>query len=474
MSTGTLRVRFAPSPTGHLHIGGLRSAIFNWLYARHHGGTFLIRVEDTDVARSSEAYVQSQLASLAWLGLSPDEPIVYQLSRIEKHKEAARHLLLNSRAYPCFCDPRDADQLVSDLEMGLGSKYAGVCRNKTFTEQDLQKPHAIRFKLPDGMQDVVFNDLVLGEIRVNIDQLDDFVIVRRDGTPVYNFCVVVDDIDMKISHIIRGQDHVSNTPKQILLYDALGAQPPYFAHIPLILGPNGGKLSKRDAAVSVGEYHVQGYLPEALMNYLVRLGWSHGDQEVFTADELIRLFTLDSIGKKGSIFDVKKLQWLNAHYMKQKDAHTLLDAIKSVNQEFYDELVSLWPDAMLTRLIDEYKQRASTLVDLYEAVRNLAKEPGIYNTALIAQWVTPQTADVLEQLCAQLESQQAFADHAVLSASGQELCKHYGLKTVQLAQPIRLALTGGIASPGVFELMSLLGKECSLRRIRALVAQLRT
>jgi len=234
--TTNVRVRFAPSPTGHLHLGSARSAMFNWLFARHHGGINLLRVEDTDVLRSTPEFLASQLRSLEWLGLMPDEPLVYQMSRVQEHHKAAHQLMEKDLAYPCFCPPRAADDVVHDLEEGIGNKYSGACRNKAYTPQDLQQPHALRFKVPSNLETVTFDDLILGTIKVAADQIDDFIIIRRDGTPIYNFCVVVDDIFMQITHVIRGQDHISNTPKQVVLYQALGATLPQFAHIPPYFG----------------------------------------------------------------------------------------------------------------------------------------------------------------------------------------------------------------------------------------------
>jgi len=463
----TVRVRFAPSPTGHLHIGGIRSAIFNWLFARHNKGTFLLRVEDTDVLRSSQAYVDSQLASLAWLGLTPDEPIVYQLSRQEEHIKAAHQLVREGKAYLCFCEPREAEEVIEALEHGQGSKYSGKCRNLPFSEANFDKKHAIRFKLPNGQFSVSFEDVVLGTVAVDADQLDDFVIIRRDGTPIYNFCVVIDDIAMRITHVIRGQDHVSNTPKQVLLYQALGAQLPLFAHIPLILGPNGGKLSKRDAAVSVEEYRTQGYLAEALFNYLVRLGWSHGDRETFTREEMVQLFTLEQVGKKGSVFDVKKLQWLNGVYLRESSTDHLLKSFDLMGGTHRATLESLWTADQLAGLLTLYKERAVTLVDLYSAICTLATPPAAYDVSLIAKWQTEQTRPMLQAFAAQAATISVF-DHAGLQACAQAICTQFDAKLVALAQPLRLALTGGTVSPGVLEIMALLGKDQSLLRVQAL------
>lgn len=463
-----IRVRFAPSPTGHLHVGGARSAMFNWLFARHYDGTYFVRVEDTDVLRSTKEYLESQLKSLEWLGLLPDQPLVYQMSRVTEHLKAAQSLMDQELAYPCFCLPRAADEVTSDLEQGIGNKYPGTCRDKPYTTQDLQQPHAIRFKLPADLVDVQFGDLILGPIYVKADQLDDYVIIRRDGTPIYNFCVVVDDIFMKITHVIRGQDHVSNTPKQILLYRALGAQEPQFAHIPLILGPGGAKLSKRDAAVSVEEYRMQGYLPDALFNYLIRLGWSHGDQEVFTRQELIQHFALDHVGKKGSMFDLKKLQWLNGLYMRAADALTLLKALGAINPTYPQDLAGLWQEPALHKLIDEYKQRSVTLVELYDNLVNLAQDPAVLDLQLIAKWHTDKTKALLADFVAGLEHASAL-DHDTLLALAQSVCQQHERKLVDIAQPLRLALTGSVVSPGVFELIGVLGSVTATARINALI-----
>lgn len=469
---GDVRVRFAPSPTGHLHIGGLRSALFNWLFARHEGGTFLLRIEDTDVMRSKPEFTTSILSSLEWMGLASDEPLVYQLARAQEHQAAAQDLMKRGLAYPCFCEPREADHVIFELEQGKGSKYAGTCRNKPFTEEDLKRPHAIRFRVPDGLTKVEFHDLVLGTVTVDADQLDDFVIMRRDGTPIYNFCVVVDDVFMRITHVIRGQDHVSNTSKQVLFYQALGAQLPLFAHIPLILGPNGGKLSKRDASVAVQEYCAQGFLPEALFNYLVRLGWSHGDQEIFTRQQMIEAFTLDAVGKKGAVFDIKKLQWLNSCYLREASVERLRAAIKTMDAPAYVQLEALWPESSLDNLLGLYKQRATTLRDIVDGVTLLARDPEGYDAMLLEKWKTPQMVPLLEQFVARAEAESDFA-HQVLMGHAKSLCEQCNEKLVTLAQPLRLALTGGVMSPGVFELLEVLGKDRACVRMQRLLKVLK-
>lgn len=466
-----VRVRFAPSPTGHLHIGSVRAAMFNWIFARHTGGAYLLRVEDTDVLRSKKEYLESQLASLAWFGLLPDDTIVYQMSRAAEHIKAAQELMSKGFAYPCFCQPRDADEVVEDLEQGIGNKYAGTCRNKNFSVRDLQQPHAIRFKVPDNLTSVEFQDVIRGKISIAADQLDDFVIIRRDGSPIYNFCVVVDDIFMNITHVIRGEDHISNTHKQVLFYKALGAAVPLFAHLPLILGQAGNKLSKRDASVSVEEYRAQGFMADALFNYLVRLGWSHGDQEVFSREQMVDAFELENVGKKGAIFDIKKLLWLNGVYIRQSSAGMLLEEIKKMDASVHQKLESLWERTKLHSLIDQYKQRATTLVELASGVIALAHDPAAYDLSLIEKWRTEKTGTLLAAFDEALTTM-ITPEHDQLLATAKVICEAHSDKLVSIAQPLRLALTGSIQSPGVFELIQIMGKEISKRRIHAMMKSL--
>jgi glutamyl-tRNA synthetase len=466
-----VRVRFAPSPTGHLHIGSVRAAMFNWIFARHSGGAYLLRVEDTDLLRSKKEYLESQLASLAWFGLLPDEDIVYQMSRAAEHVKAAQDLMNKGFAYPCFCQPRDADEVVEDLEQGIGNKYAGTCRNKEFSLRDLQQPYAIRFKVPDNLTSVEFQDVIRGKISIAADQLDDFVIIRRDGSPIYNFCVVVDDIFMNITHVIRGEDHISNTHKQVLFYKALGAPVPLFAHLPLILGQAGNKLSKRDASVSVEEYRAQGFMADALFNYLVRLGWSHGDQEVFSREQMVEAFELENVGKKGAIFDIKKLLWLNGVYIRQSSAETLLEEIRKMDASVHQQLESLWERAKLYSLIDQYKQRATTLVDLASGIIALASDPAAYDLSLIEKWRTEKTGTLLAAFDEALAAM-PNPEHDQLLSAAKVICEAHSDKLVSIAQPLRLALTGSVQSPGVFELIQIMGKEISKRRIHAMMKSL--
>lgn len=459
-----VRVRFAPSPTGHLHIGGLRTALFNWLFARHNNGTFLMRIEDTDIERSKQEYTDAILAAFAWVDIKPDEPIVIQSSRIAEHQALAHKLVKEGKAYKCYCAPED---IVERADNEVFIKYDGRCRNAPASN----KSYAIRFKLPDDMQEIVFDDLIRGSVRFERDQLDDFIIVRSDGMPVYNFVVVVDDAFMKISHVIRGEDHISNTPKQILLYEAFGYHLPQFAHIPMILGPSGHRLSKRDGATSVLEYKYDGYLPHALVNYLVRLGWSHGDQEIFTQQELINYFTLDTVGKKGAIFDREKLNWVNSVYLKQYDDAALLTYIeKEVDPTFRSTLV-LWTSEHILQAIHLYKERVSTLKELVTDLISFHHGPTHYNKEDLAQWTSSDTKKYLTTVMRTLAQVSPFTAHGcatVIKNSAKEL----NTKLVNIAQPIRIALLGKSAGPGIFELLEILGKDESLKRLKKLNEQL--
>lgn len=461
-----IRVRFAPSPTGHLHIGSLRSALFNWLFARHVGGTYLLRIEDTDVLRSTDEYLQSILSSFEWTKILPDEPVVFQMKRLAEHQKVARALLEQGKAYPCFCPPVDADERMKSLDEGFGSQYPGTCRNKPFSAEDLKKPHALRFKLQE-MDSIGFDDMIRGPISFNTDQFDDFVIIRQDGVPTYNFVVVIDDIFMEISHIIRGEEHIPNTPKQLFLYHALGATPPIFAHLPMILGPTGAKLSKRDGAVSVKEYKEQGFLAQALINYIVRLGWSHGDQELFTQEELIKSFTVEAIGKKGAIFDIKKLEWVNGVYLRTLPVDELIEYARDLGHGLYDAMNQLWSKEQLRQLFELYRPRAVRLKEIVTDIIALASAPATLDLTLIEKWKTAQTAAALEDFINRLGGIDAPTVENITQI-GKEVCEKFEIKLPQLAQPIRLALTGGVNSPGVFDIVFSLSIELAAERLKVL------
>jgi len=454
-----VRVRFAPSPTGKLHIGGLRVAIFNWLFARHFQGSFLLRIEDTDLERSKQEHTDSILKTFKWIDMNPDESVVIQSSRIEEHKQLIDKLLQQDKVYKCFCAIKR-----EDLDSENYSKYNRKCRDKVFEQDDLNKSFVIRFKLPDNINEVSFDDLIHGKITFNLDQLDDFIIARSDGAPMYNFVVVADDAYMKISHVIRGEDHISNTPKQILLYKALDYNLPKFAHVPLILDPMGGKLSKRNSASSVEECIKMGYLPDALFNYLVRLGWSHGDQEIFTRDELIKYFSLDHVGKSGAAFDIEKMQWVNNQYISKKTAIDLLRLIQEdVEPDFLKQFSSFNYDQII-ELIDVYKERAVTLQFICQSLKTLDQIPKSYSEQAIMEWIKPGTLDYLKNLINELELVQDWTENNI-SDIFKQFCKKNSIKISDLAQPVRLALIGETSGIGVFKLLFIFSKEESMKRL---------
>ena len=466
----TVRVRFAPSPTGHLHIGGLRSAIFNWLFARHHNGVFLLRIEDTDLERSKQEYTDSILASFAWMHIDWDEPVVIQSTRIARHKEIAQQLLDQGKAYYCSCTQ---EQVIERLQKNPDAdpnfiKYDGYCWQQQKAGKKIEQPAAVRFKIPDTITAVEFTDSIRGSISIGHEQLDDFIIVRSDGTPMYNFVVVIDDADMKITHVIRGEEHISNTPKQILLYQACNFALPEFAHLPMILGSDGSKLSKRDAATGVFEYKQMGYLPDALFNYLVRLGWAHGDQEIFTRDEVVKYFDLAQVHKKGAIFDQAKLDWINGMYMRTTSDQELFDIIiKDICPTLLSDLPK-WHQETILLLINIYKQRAKTLRELVNDLKELYKAPESYNPEDITQWISNSTQHDLSDVIKLLEKSISFSADD-LSAAIKDCVKQKNMKIVAIAQPLRIALLGKSSGPGVFELMAVLGKHETIDRIHALI-----
>lgn len=461
-----VRVRFAPSPTGHLHIGSFRAALFNYLFARHHNGVYLLRIEDTDLERSKQVYVDSIERSLAWAQLNPDEPVLVQSSRVQEHKALIQKLLDEGKAYRCYCTQ---EQVVARYQKAHNTddmfiKYDGACKKRDY---DATQPCVVRFALPD-VAAVTFDDLIRGSVTVERDQLDDFIIARSDGSPTYNFVVVADDAHMRITHVIRGDDHIANTPKQILLYQALGYALPAFAHIPLILGKEGNKLSKRDAATAVVDYIAAGYLPDAFTNYLARLGWSHGDQEIFSREELIQYFTLDHVGKKGAIFDPEKLDWVNGVYMRAMSADALCDYMRDTNIIDCKASFPLWNDTTIQHLIDLYKERCNTLRDLADTLTAVYHPPQAFDEHALAQWVTQESIVQLVDLIKMLEGLQSFTVDLVKDAV-KDFCKTRGIKMVTIAQPIRIALVGTTSSPGIMDMLALIGQQESIHRIKKLV-----
>ena len=471
MNQQQTRVRFAPSPTGHLHVGGLRVALFNWLYARHTNGVYLLRIEDTDPERSQQIYTQSLLNALAWAGITSDEPVVIQSQRAERHKQVLQKMLSEGTAYYCFCSPHELQERLGASAATEGySKYDQRCRTRQ-QEYTQGKSCIVRFKVPD-IAHVVVHDIVHGPIIFDRDQLDDFVLMRSDGTFMYNFVVVVDDADMAITHVLRGDDHIPNTPKQLLLYNACSFTVPVFGHLPMILGSDGQRLSKRHAATAVIEYQKQGFLPDALCNYLVRLGWSHGDQEIFTRQELIEYFSLEHIGKKSSIFDVKKLEWLNSVYIKNSTAPELLAYSLNTLDALFLERLSLWTLEQVLALIDLYKERVKTVQELLQEVYALYYLSYELDEHEQTQWSIPKTQQLLYKFSQFLLEQEEFAAPA-LSERIKTWVASEGSKLSDVAQPVRKALTGKQASAGVFELLVLLGKQESNDRLQAFLKKLK-
>ena len=449
-----IRVRYAPSPTGQLHVGSLRAVLFNWLFARHHQGQFLLRIEDTDQVRSLPEHTTAILATLAWMGLDHDGPLVIQSQRTALYQRYLQQLVAAQKAYYCDCQVAPEQLVESNYRF-----YDQRCRTRNLTQG------AIRFKLPADLNDIGWVDLIHGAITFDLAQLDDFVIARADGTPMYNFAVVVDDYEMQISHVLRGDEHINNTPKQLLLYAALGQPAPQFAHIPLILGPDGRKLSKREAATAVEDYRQQGFLADALFNYLVRLGWSHGDQEIFTRSELINYFSLAQVGKSGAIFDVTKLTWMNTVYLKQTPAAELLHLIQRDLDPAYQQQFNTLNTPQILDLLTLYKPRVNVLTELAAAVLALDRAPGSYDSVALTQWITVQTGPALVQLHAALAALSDWSAASILAVIKQVGAAQQ-LSLPQLAQPLRLALLGQTTSPSIAELLSCLPKALVLERLQ--------
>ncbi|HYC04842.1 MAG TPA: glutamate--tRNA ligase [Azospirillaceae bacterium] len=456
--------RFAPSPTGFLHIGGARTALFNWLYSRRHGGTFLLRIEDTDRARSTQEAVDAILDGLSWLGLQWDGDAISQFERKDRHAEVAREMLAKGRAYYCYASQEELDAMRERQKAeGLPLRYDGRWRDRDPSEAPAGVKPVIRLKAQTEGE-TVLQDSVQGEVRVRNDQLDDMVLLRGDGTPTYMLAVVVDDHDMGVTQVIRGDDHLTNTFRQLQIYDAMGWEAPKFAHIPLIHGPDGAKLSKRHGALGVDAYRDMGYLPEALRNYLLRLGWSHGDDEIISTDQAIEWFNLESIGRGPSRMDFTKLENLNGHYIRQADDNRLVSLIAPRIETKLGRTLEQAERDLLLRAMNGLKQRAKTIVELADsAVFYVARRPlGLDEKA--AALLTPEAKAQLSDLAA------LFADApdwtaATLEGLVREHAERTGLKLGKLAQPLRAALSGSTVSPPIFEVAEILGKAEAFGRI---------
>ncbi len=458
----TVRTRFAPSPTGFLHLGGARTALFSWAYARHFGGSFILRIEDTDVERSTPEAVQAIIDGMEWLGLKHDEGPFYQMRHMDRYRAVIAQMLADGTAYYCYSSPEEVEAMRERQRLaGEKWRYDGTWRpesGKVLPSIPKDRPPVVRFKNPlDG--DVTWNDLVKGPITISNKELDDLVIARPDGTPTYNFCVVVDDWDMKITHVIRGDDHVNNTPRQINILQALGATLPQYAHLPMILGTDGEKLSKRHGAVSVMDYPTQGYLPEAVLNYLARLGWSHGDEEIFSMEQFCSWFDLDHLSKSAAQFNMEKMAWLNNHYIRQTDDARLEALVRPFLERDgakFDGAPKLQP------VIALLKGRVNTIAELADAAMLFYREPKP-DAALLATHlnVTARAALTDYALLCQAVDWEREALSGVLKGV---LAKH-NLKMPQIAMPLRLVLTGQLQTPSIDAVVHLFGRETVLARI---------
>jgi glutamyl-tRNA synthetase len=454
----TVRTRFAPSPTGYLHVGGARTALFSWLYARKHGGKFVLRIEDTDLERSTAESVNAILEGMTWLGLEYDEGPFYQTHRFERYNEVIGELLDRGLAYRCNCSRERLDSLrEAAMQRKEKPRYDGHCRH---VQVDPEEPHVIRFRNPSAGI-VVVDDLIRGRVLFNNEELDDLIIRRTDGSPTYNLTVVVDDMDMEITHVIRGDDHLNNTPRQINILQALGKQTPKYGHVPMILGDDGSRLSKRHGAVSVMQYREDGFLPEALLNYLVRLGWSHGDQEIFSLDELVDLFDIDAVNKAASSFNTEKLLWLNQHYIKSNDPKRIAHLLSPHMGNLGIDPVQ-GPD--LVEVVQAQQERAKTLVEMAEISAFCYRDFDEYDETAAKKHLRGAAREPLEKL---REALAALAEWTpeVLHTVVQRVSENLELNMGKVAQPLRVALVGRAASPGIDITLYLVGKEATLRRI---------
>jgi glutamyl-tRNA synthetase len=487
-----VRVRFAPSPTGFLHIGGVRTALFNWLYARHYGGTFILRIEDTDQTRSTDESILAILQGMEWCGMDWDEGPgkegphgpYRQTERLALYREHVDKLLASGRAYKCYCTPEELEgRRKAALAEGRPPKYDRRCLGLSTPPPGRQA--VIRFKA-DSEGKTVVEDLIKGEVVFDNSVLDDLIIMRSDGWPTYNFAVVVDDSTMGITHVLRGDDHLNNTPRQMQMYDALGYAIPKFGHLSMILGPDKARLSKRHGATSIMQYKEMGYLPEAMVNYLVRLGWSFGDQEIFTIGEMVKNFSLDTVSSSAAVFNPDKLKWINHHWINDKPpreiAKLLLpilaemdlappEVIAEMREGRYgtDARDDLWSLDRLEKIVLAQREKSHTLVEMAELSGYFFVDEIALDPKSAEKFLTAETKPVLERLVALMEDIPVF-DHAGLEKVFHQVMEETGLKMGKVAQPVRVAITGGTVSPGIYETLDILGKEASLTRLRAAIS----
>jgi len=457
----TVRTRFAPSPTGFLHIGGLRTALFSWLYARRHGGVFVLRIEDTDLERSTVPAIQQILDGMEWAGLGHDEGPFFQTKRFDRYKAVIDEMVANGQAYRCYCTKDELEQMrAAQVARGEKPRYDGRWRDRTDVLPGV--PSVVRFKNPlTGA--VVVDDVVHGRVVFQNAELDDLIIARSDGSPTYNFCVVVDDMDMNITHVIRGDDHLNNTPRQMNMLLAMGCKPPVYAHLPMILGSDGAKLSKRHGAVSVLQYRDEGFLPEAVLNYLARLGWSHGDQEIFSVAELVSLFDIADVNKSASAFDGNKLAWLNQQHMMRAPVDRLVAPLRWQLER--EGIAIAADDARLEQIAMALRERAKTLKEMAVASLFFFRAPTAFDEKAVRKHITADVLAALPALAKELGDLNSWASpdlHALLTAFAAARDIPLG----KVAQPIRLALCGGTVSPPIDATLAILGRDESLARLR--------
>lgn len=463
----TVVTRFAPSPTGFLHIGGARTALFNWLFSRHHGGTYLLRIEDTDRQRSTKEAIDAIIDGLSWLGLRPDGDIIFQFSRAKRHAEVAQELLAAGKAYHCYASPAELETMREEArKAGKPIRYNGMWRDRDPKDAPPGVKPVVRIKAAQTGSTTV-RDLVQGEVTVANDQLDDMVLLRADGTPTYMHAVVVDDHDMGITHVIRGDDHLNNTFRQLQVYDGMGWKAPEFAHIPLIHGADGAKLSKRHGALGVDAYRDMGYLPAALRNYLLRLGWGHGDDEIIPTEKAIEWFDIADVGRAASRFDFAKLTNLNAHYLRETPDGELMPLVRPLIEKLLGTPLAAAALERVARGMNGVKQRTRTVTELAAGLVFYARvgTPPMDDKA--AALMTSEARGLLARLVAALDASSVDWTESTLEAAVKAVAETAAVKLGQIAQPLRVALTGSTVSPGIFEVLAILGRDESLKRLRA-------
>ena len=455
----TVRTRFAPSPTGVLHIGSIRTALFCWLYARRHAGTFVLRIEDTDRERSTQENVDAIMDGLAWLRLAADEGPYFQTQRFERYRQVVDEWLAAGKAYHCYCTRPELEALRAEqMARGEKARYDGRCRNRTAPRPGVDP--VVRFRNPSEGE-VVVDDLVRGRVVFSNLELDDLIIARSDGTPTYNFTVVVDDSDMQITHVIRGDDHLNNTPRQLNMLRALGVEPPAYAHLPMILGADGAKLSKRHGAVDVRDYREEGYLPEALLNYLVRLGWSHGDQEIFSLEEMIRLFDIADVNASASAFNPEKLRWLNQQYIIAMPAEALGERLAPYLRKIGLD-PAIGPDP--ARVAAGYRERAETLLQMAESCRYCYEDFDEPDAAAAKKHLRPVVLEPLKVLLDRFHSLSSWSEEEI-GRTIEECARSHDVNLGKIGQPLRVAVTGGPVSPPIDVTLALVGRERTLERL---------